>query len=129
MPMPAYEDDCLGCGGPLTGRQRRYCGPTCRKRHQRSKTPKPLRICARCGQPFGKYTGRQNTCGPEDIDAYCESLRDDQDDADAIRLASLAEAECAHCHRPVPYSGRGRPKRFCAPRCRTAFYRAQGVSL
>jgi endogenous inhibitor of DNA gyrase (YacG/DUF329 family) len=129
MNMPDFEDDCLGCGEPLSGRQRRYCSPTCRKRYQRSKTPKLLRTCARCGQPFSEYAGRQKFCGPEDRDYYCDDLLSEEDDDRSARMAALAEAECEHCQTPVPYSGRGRPKRFCAPRCRTAFYRAQGVNL
>ncbi len=41
-----------------------------------------------------------------------------------MRTAALAEAECAHCRKPIPYSGRGRPPKYCDPTCRTASYRA-----
>ncbi|WP_189746110.1 hypothetical protein [Streptomyces tendae] len=43
--------------------------------------------------------------------------------ADAEELRECAE--CELCGKDIAYSGKGRPRRFCAPRCKTAFYRAQ----
>ncbi|MFZ4203354.1 hypothetical protein ACWDLL_09430 [Streptomyces griseoincarnatus] len=44
-----------------------------------------------------------------------------QDEAEEMREC----AECELCGKAIEYGGKGRPRRFCAPRCKTAFYRAQ----
>lgn len=130
--MTHYETHCANpaCGEPLSGRQRRTCSHRCRQAVYRGAQSRPLGTCKLCHQPF-KQEGRgtRTVCPYEDADQYCQQLQDDQEDAQARRTADLAEAECEHCQKPIPYAGRGRPKRFCAPRCRTAFYRSQGVSV
>ena len=32
---------------------------------------------------------------------------------------------CAFCEAPIEQQGRGRPRRFCSPRCRDALYRRE----
>ncbi|GAA3804463.1 hypothetical protein GCM10022206_49190 [Streptomyces chiangmaiensis] len=107
--------------------QRRTCSNACRTALSRARREKarPLVTCQLCGQPFmPRGRGRWTVCPYEDADNFCRERQDDREDAQSMRTAALAEAECEHCQTPIPYSGRGRPKRFCAPRCRTAFYRA-----
>lgn len=132
QPTPRKRKSGQGNDGRTTRDQRRTCSPKCRvalSRARREK-PRPLVTCKLCGQPFmPRGRGRWTTCPYNDADDLCRGLQDDaeQDDAEdegAMRTAALAERTCEHCDKPIPYSGRGRPPRFCAPRCRTAHYRS-----
>lgn len=117
-----------GNDGRTTRDQRRTCSPRCRVALSRARREKPreLIVCRLCGEPFmPRGRGRWAVCPYEDADAYCQQLQDDAEDAGAMQMAARAERTCEHCDKPVPYSGRGRPPRFCAPRCRTAHYRSQ----
>lgn len=122
--MTQYETHCVVCGDPLEGRQRRTCSSRCRKAAQR---PAPgLRTCKLCQQPFQSAgPGRRTTCPYDDADDFCQQLQDDQEDAQATRLFALEEAVCQgpDCGEPIPYSGRGRPRRFCSVRCRNRLTR------
>jgi len=121
--LPTYETHCANCGEPLTGRQRRTCSPRCRKAIQRKSAP--LRTCRLCNQPF-KPTGKglQTLCPYEDADEYCQRLQDDEEDAQAARMAAREGATCAcGCGQTLTYAGRGRPPRFASPACKTRTYR------
>ncbi|KOG21990.1 hypothetical protein [Streptomyces viridochromogenes] len=127
--MVVQETHCAHCGDPLTGRQRRTCSPRCRKAVQRSAPA--LRTCKLCRQPFQPSgPGRQSICPYDDADDFCQGLQDDQEDAEAARLAAREEAVCEgpECSSPLPYAGRGRPPRFCSSSCRTRAYRREARS-
>lgn len=122
--MTFYETDCVVCGKPLEGRQRRTCSPRCRKAAQRPAPP--LRTCKLCGQPFQPVgPGRRTVCPYDDADEYCQELQDALEDDQAAAQAARLEAVCEgpDCGVPVPYSGRGRPRRYCSVRCRNRAYR------
>ena len=122
--MVVYETHCAHCGDALTGRQRRTCSARCRKAIQRK--PPELRTCRLCSQPFKPSgPGRRSVCPYEDADDFCRGLQDDAEDAQAARTAMRAEAHCEApgCGKPLAYSGRGRPPRFCGPACKTRSYR------
>lgn len=124
-----YEPNCLHCGGPLTGRQRRACSPRCRKALQRG--TRPLRTCKLCRQPFMPAgPGQPSVCPYEDADDFCQGLQNDAEDAEATRQALRQAATCQgpSCDQPLPYAGRGRPPRFCGPVCRTRTYRQEARS-
>lgn len=125
-----FEPDCLNCGEPLTGRQRRTCSARCRKAIQR--TPAALRTCRLCKQPFQPIgRGRPSVCDYKtEADAYCQDLQDAQDDAQASRRAALAGAVCAGpgCSVPLPHAGPGRPRRFHSRSCKARTYRAAATS-
>jgi len=117
-----FETHCVECGTPLKGRQVRTCSTRCRVadyRRSRRQGPK-LRTCRLCGQPFTPTSrGRQSVCPYDDADDYCQGLQDDEEDLQAMRRAALEERVCEgpDCDQPIPYSGRGRPRRFCSRRC------------
>ncbi|WP_434795178.1 hypothetical protein WN979_14435 [Streptomyces albidoflavus] len=118
-----------GTDGRTTRDQRRTCSPRCRTALSRARRekPRPLAICALCGQPFKQEgRGRRTVCPYDAADDFCQGLQDDAEDANAMRLAELGEAVCQgpECEEPIPYAGRGRPARFCSAKCRTRCYRA-----
>ncbi|WP_330478693.1 hypothetical protein OG301_26815 [Streptomyces platensis] len=124
-----FEPDCLHCGTPLEGRQRRTCSARCRKAIQRQAPA--LRVCRLCGQPFQPTgRGRVTLCPYDDADDFCQGLQDDQEDLQAARLAAREEGQCEGpgCSSPLTYGGRGRPSRFCSPACKTRAYRAEARS-
>lgn len=124
------EPNCLHCGAALTGRQARTCSPRCRKAIQRP--PRPLKTCRLCKQPFQPAgPGQPSVCDYEtEADDLCQGLQDDQEDAQASIQAARAGATCEGpaCSVPLAHGGRGRPRRFCSVRCRSAAYRAEKTS-
>ncbi|GGO42322.1 hypothetical protein GCM10012287_02920 [Streptomyces daqingensis] len=132
--MSGYESTCLApqCGSRLAGRQRRFCSELCSTRYRRSLTREPLaaRSCALCGDLFDPKRRTQTICTYDEADLPCQELQNDLEDmrvgARFVADKQRAEQVCENpsCGKPIPYSGRGRPSKFCAPRCRTAAYRA-----
>ncbi|MFC6880991.1 MULTISPECIES: MerR family transcriptional regulator [Actinomadura] len=59
-------------------------------------------------------------CG-EDLDGWL-ALRARDENPDANRDENPAPL-CEHCRAPLPTGGRGRPRRYCSPRCRQGAYR------
>ncbi|MGW2230175.1 hypothetical protein [Streptomyces formicae] len=129
--MGYYEDpeyDCQYCGSPLTGRQERYCSGTCRQAAYRAskkpRTPIVLKECPLCGDRFEVTHPRKKYCDYQDeAERHCQDAQDDLEEAEWIADAERREAICAHCGEPAGWSGRGRPRRFCSNRCKTADYR------
>jgi hypothetical protein len=120
-----FEPTCLHCGKALEGRQRRTCSPRCRKAIQRP--TRPLRTCKLCAQPFQPTgPGQPTVCPYDDADDYCQNLQDAQEDDQAARVAARELQECQGpgCALPVPYTGRGRPPRYCSRSCRDRDYRS-----
>lgn len=125
-----------GCDEWLTGKQRAFCSNACRQaayRADRATTPATPaeRTCRLCGATFPVRRGNQT---------YCDLERDpDRNGCEALQAKMLRDraeasekhwdAECAHCGENTGWDGVGRPRRFCSPRCRTAFYRAQRRSV
>lgn len=129
--MTYYETNCAGCDQPLTGRQRKWCSDRCRLRQYNK--PLPLRDCNICGQPFTPINSRQRVCrfgvdnGPGDP---CYDVQDRADEHEEYVVHAWREVredalcEGPTCTAPIPYAGRGRPRRFCSARCRVAASRA-----
>lgn len=129
--MPTYETNCAGCDAPLTGRQRRWCSDACRLRQYAK--PLPLRTCRACGQPFQPVNARQRLCryGVDnergDVCFDAQEAQEEHMDDTVNYWREVRDSECCQgptCTAPIPYSGKGRPKRFCSARCRVAANRA-----
>ncbi|WP_262700558.1 MULTISPECIES: hypothetical protein [Streptomyces] len=129
--MTTYETHCGGCDAPLTGRQRQWCSDACRLRQYAK--PLALRDCRLCGQPFQPINSRQRVCRFEVDnswgDACFEAQNAEFNRQDDVVLYWREVRDSAVCEGPtctaeIPYSGRGRPKRFCSARCRVAANRA-----
>ncbi|WHM36236.1 hypothetical protein [Streptomyces sp. BPTC-684] len=126
---PPYNHlpDCGHCGQRLTGRQERYCSPSCRQAAYRA-TKRPtgprLKPCPLCGEHFLITSKRKKYCDYYDeAERDCQTMQDDLEEAAWIAAEERKTAECAHCGEPAGWTGRGRPKRFCSRRCRQADYR------
>ncbi|GHJ27124.1 hypothetical protein TPA0910_15570 [Streptomyces hygroscopicus subsp. sporocinereus] len=124
--------DTQSCEGPgcdewLTGRQARFCSPRCKMRaHRHEKAPRPAeKVCILCGATFRPLRGKQTYCDfTNDADETCAALQNER-----LSLARELEdtrwdKDCEHCGVNAGWDGAGRPRRFCSPRCKTAFYRA-----
>jgi hypothetical protein len=119
-----------GCTEPPEGRSR-FCSAACRAaawRDRYREKPREERDCELCGMPFFPRRGNQRVCdyNSGQADANCKALQDDlieqwEDEQDE-RQRTVCERE--GCETPTYRPGRGRPKRFCSPRCKTAHYRA-----
>lgn len=120
--------DCENCGKWLPDGSRvdrRFCDSTCRlEAFRRARAvEKP---CELCGRPFTPMRGRQRVCDfTQQAGTSCRELQNEL----AVRRREAEDARwdalCAHCGENAGWSGAGRPRRFCSPRCRTAFYRAE----
>ncbi len=124
-----HADECGECGQRLTGYQERYCSARCRQAaFRRAKQPvrSRLKLCPLCGEMFVVTSSRKKFCDYYDeAEQDCQAAQDDLYEAAEIAPIVRMEADCARCSRPVNWSGRGRPKRFCSPRCKQADYRAR----
>lgn len=123
-----HTDECQHCGEPLTGRQERYCSPACRQAvfrdSRKPRKPREWKPCPLCGEPFEAIHPLKKFCDYEDeAERHCQDAQDDLEEAEAIAAVEREEAVCAHCGEPAEWSGRGRPRRFCSNRCKTADYR------
>lgn len=119
--------DGPGCSEWLTGRQVRFCSAKCKMRaHRLEKAPRPAeKTCVLCGATFRPLRGKQT---------YCDFDNDANETCAALQIARLSQAreledsrwdkDCEHCGDNAGWDGIGRPRRFCSPRCKTAFYRA-----
>ncbi len=124
--------DCEWCGNSVPGERARFCSAACRSaawRDETRATPRARVTCTLCGMQFLPRYGNQKICdynsGQADDD--CKALQDELmytiEDMQEERMRATCERE--GCDEPVYRPGRGRPKRFCSPRCRTAHYRAE----
>jgi hypothetical protein len=145
VPYLDYDDEgrCQGCGCDMTkadngSTDRRTlrektvaCSPRCHKRVQREragirKEPRPCRFCA---ELVWDYVGNDVRCPDDDRTDHCDELQY----AAEARAAYVAErrtrrtdvCEAEGCAREVTWSGRGRVKTICSPRCRQAVRRAR----
>ncbi|WP_457031137.1 hypothetical protein [Kitasatospora sp. P5_F3] len=125
----SHADDCENCGRTLIGRQERYCSATCRQTAFRnSKQPRrwQLKPCPLCGEHFEATSTRKKYCDYYDeAERDCQTAQDDLEEAAELAGLARTEAECAHCSGPAGWTGRGRPRRFCSPRCKQADYRVR----
>lgn len=115
------------CDEWLTGRQKRFCSDGCKMRaHRAAATDKPAeRVCVLCGATFRPLRGKQTYCDfQNDADETCAAMQSARQ-AQARALDDMRwDKGCEHCGENTGWNGRGRPRRFCSPRCKTAFYRA-----
>jgi endogenous inhibitor of DNA gyrase (YacG/DUF329 family) len=126
--MPERRNDCAYCHRwlPDSARShRKYCGPACRQADYR-RSRATLITCELCGREFLPLRGRQKVCDYSDqAVTSCRSLQDELAQRRSEAEDAHWDAMCAHCGDSTGWNGVGRPRRFCAPRCRTAFYRAE----
>lgn len=113
-----------------------FCSPRCRAaawREGKRATPREELDCELCGMPFLPRYGNQRICdyNSGQADADCKELQEELDDTRQDELYELKQSTCDRdgCEVPTYRPGRGRPKRFCSPRCRTAHYRAEKRQL
>ncbi|RSS82460.1 hypothetical protein [Streptomyces sp. WAC06614] len=121
-------DDCQNCGQPLSGRQERFCSAACRQASYRRKSQpakaRSMKPCPLCGDHFEVTHALKRFCDYEDeAEDFCRDAQDDLEEAKDIAQWQRENAACAHCGKPARWSGRGRPRRFCSDRCKTAQHR------
>ncbi|MFC7883650.1 hypothetical protein ACFUVV_17500 [Streptomyces sp. NPDC057376] len=138
LPYDLHTTQCARCGGRLGENQERYCSAACRAsawRIARWETERQtlglpaFGTCKLCGERIAMTSKTKSTCDENDrnddcVDAQAGARLDAmnaRDEAEEMREC----AECELCGKDIARSGPGRPRRFCAPRCKTAFYRAQ----
>lgn len=131
----ASECERYGCSNEPLGKSR-FCSPACRAADWRDSKRATLRQevdCELCGTPFFPRYGNQRVCdyNSRQAGADCRSLQDDlmeaQEETQEERMSAVCERE--GCEVLVYRPGRGRPKRFCSPRCKTAHYRSEKRSV
>lgn len=134
--------DCPECGNWLpdtsdSGRRARadrvYCSDRCRVRaNRRAAYVAPAeKTCEACGATFRPLRGKQKVCD------LIEQASKECAEAQTVRAQECAqqaldtedarwETECARngCGNNAGWDGRGRPRKFCSDRCKTAHYRA-----
>ena len=119
--------DCGHCGRRLSGRQERYCSPSCRQaayRASKKPTRQPLKPCPLCGEHFEVTSTRKKYCDYDDeAEDECRAAQDELEDAEWAAQWQRENATCAVCGEPAGWTGRGRPRRFCSNRCKQADYR------
>lgn len=142
LPYELHTIQCARCGGRLGENQERYCSAACRAsawriaqwEEERKNLGLPLHTsCALCGERINVTSKSKTSCDENDRNDDCvdaqASVRLDEinarDEAEELR----EYAECEHCGADIGYGGKGRPRRFCTPRCRTAFYRAERAAM
>lgn len=120
------REDCGHCGQRLTGMQEHYCSARCRQAEYRAgkKGRAKLAPCPLCGEGFVVTNSRKKYCDYfDEAETDCQTAQDDLEEGAWLAAEERKTAECAHCGEPAGWSGRGRPKRFCTPRCKQADYR------
>ena len=126
--MTERRHDCAYCHRwlPDSARaHRKYCSARCRQADYRYARA-TLIPCELCGREFRPLRGRQSVCDYNDqAVTSCRSLQDELAQREREAQDERWDSTCAHCGEHAGWSGAGRPRRFCAPRCRTAFYRAE----
>jgi hypothetical protein len=132
MPTIGNGHDCERCGETLYGGRAKFCGAACRSaawRDSQRDTPRPRVTCALCGMKFLARYGNQRICdyNSGQADGDCKALQDDlmEQLEEAAEVREEATCEREGCEVSTYRPGRGRPKRFCSPRCKTAHYRAE----
>ncbi|MFE1872612.1 hypothetical protein ACFW9N_17150 [Streptomyces sp. NPDC059496] len=130
MGFYSYDDQlerCARCGEYLTGRQERYCSPACRQAAHRARQPRelpPMKNCPLCGELFEVWHPRKRFCDYKDEAGYdCVNAQEDLLEVAEFALEDRRAARCAHCGESAGWTGKGRPRRFCSPRCKQADYR------
>ncbi len=121
----AHSARCDQCGGPLSGRQERYCSGRCRQAAHRARTrPHPAeKSCPLCGQLFEPLNRWQKYCAYDEAGYDCINAQEDIAEAAEDAREARTAARCTHCAGPTGWGGRGRPRRFCSSKCRQADYR------
>lgn len=126
------NDDTSTCEGPhcdtwLTGRQSRFCSAACKMRVRRREngTLPAEKDCVLCGAPFRPLRGKQVFCDyTGQADASCSEMQNIRAGLKRDLEDDRSDKMCEHCGEWARWDGVGRPRRFCAPRCKTAHYRA-----
>lgn len=116
------------CDEWLKGRQTRFCSDLCRVRAYRAekRTLPAEKTCVLCGAGFRPLRGRQTYCDfEEQASERCASMQSDVERRKREAEDARYEAECEHCGDHTGWDGVGRSRRFCSPRCKTAYYRAE----
>lgn len=107
------------------------CSAACHKRVQRDragfrKEPRPCRFC---GELVWDYRGNDVRCPEDDRTDRCDELQYDAENQAAIvdfrRENRTAVCAAPGCDREVTWSGKGRVKTICSPRCRQRVSRAR----
>lgn len=112
-------------------RQRITCSAACRQRLRRERLgfKKDPRPCVFCGELVWDYTGMSVRCPENDRTDECDDLQYQaearRDYVADRRTQRTAECEADGCDRPVTWSGKGRVKTTCSPRCRQRVRRAR----
>lgn len=144
------EDHCEGCGEQMpepktrplrsnpqeidarTERRRTVaCSSRCHKRVQRERAGyrKEEQSCRFCGEPVWDYSGRDYRCPEDDRTDHCDELQfaaETRAEYVASRRSNLTDVcEADGCDRAVTWSGKGRVKTTCTPRCRQRVRRAR----
>jgi hypothetical protein len=119
-----------GCTKRLHENQKRFCSDSCRVADWRDgKRERQSRTCTLCGDPFAVRYRNQRVCDYNSAQASddCLSMQDElmelREELQEQRESATCERES--CEESTYRPGRGRPKRFCSPRCKTAHYRAE----
>lgn len=117
-----------GCHNLVPRAGQKFCSAACRAAGWReAQSPTTYRSCELCGDQFPvRYRNQRicdyNTQAHDDCALLQEELEEAREELEFERRRAVCERE--GCVTPVYRPGRGRPKRFCSPRCKTAFYRA-----
>ncbi|MGK5533483.1 hypothetical protein [Streptomyces sp. URMC 129] len=124
-----WAERCEQCGGPLNERQERYCSARCRQAAYRArKIPgrkeREWKTCPLCGELFEVTRPGKKFCDYwDEAEADCKAAQDDLEEAAEEAAQARQNAVCENCGEPAGWSGRGRPRRYCSNRCKTAAYR------
>ena len=135
--MTEPRSDCIECGdwlpdtsprGRRSRADRQYCSDACRKRaYRREHRQEPAeKVCILCGAAFRPLRGKQTYCDYIDqASPSCAQLQYEMEQRARELENERYDRMCAHCGEFTGWDGLGRPRRFCSPRCKTAFYRQQ----
>lgn len=125
----ANTPKCEECDEWLTGRQTRFCSNKCKMRaHRRAKGSRPAeKVCRLCGATFRPLRGKQTYCDfQNDASETCAQMQNDMAKRRLDEQDDREDRMCEHCGEWAgDEGGRGRPRRFCSPRCKTAHYRTE----
>ncbi|MFD0033701.1 hypothetical protein ACFVJK_36805 [Streptomyces sp. NPDC127172] len=119
-----------GTDGRSTREQRLTCSDACRKRLQRERDGyrKPCKPCRFCDEPIWDYSGNDVRCPEDDRTDHCDELQylaESRASYVATRRVNRTDVCVADgCDREVTWSGKGRVKTTCSPRCRQRVRRA-----
>lgn len=123
-----WAERCEQCGDPLNERQERYCSGACRQAAYRErKQPRKgreLKRCPLCGELFEVTRRGKKFCDYwDEAEDDCKTAQDDLQEDSEEAAQARRDATCENCGEPAGWSGRGRPRRYCSDRCKTAAYR------